>query len=314
MPRRYFHVWSAQGDRFWLSEDGAGKRQMHNSDGRAWDSPQRTVATGIPIERALVPFLGSDARVEQLETPPGSYYPRIYRPEDSPALSTKHSNARDGSVHAARVQFGRLRELLQYIEPRGANLKAYGHATRDLLVLACTEVETGWKAVLRENGYKRVDHKQKMVDARFWNCERDYVNVVKPMRLHDWEVTLMGHPHVKPIRPFAGWAPSAPPRWYKAHNAVKHDRERDFSRATLRDCIEALAGVFVMVCAQFGTWTAPRPFHPLIVHGLSNPREQSVIDTFCLTTEPPWALSEYYAPTPYAVRRVEAWKARRYWA
>ncbi len=44
----------------------------------------------------------------------------------------------------------------------------------------------------------------------------------------------------------------APLRWYNAYNAVKHDRETEFAKATLGNLIEAMGAVFVLVMAQFG--------------------------------------------------------------
>ena len=39
---------------------------------------------------------------------------------------------------------------------------------------------------------------------------------------------------------------------YAAYNEVKHDREVNFKRATLRHAIEAVAACVVMLAAQFG--------------------------------------------------------------
>ncbi len=64
------------------------------------------------------------------------------------------------------------------------------------------------------------------------------------------------YPWLDPIKPFATWGKSGKPTrdlvWYNAYNAVKHDREGKFSRATLEHVFEAVTACAIMIAAQFG--------------------------------------------------------------
>lgn len=287
----------------WIVERG-GRRKLHGEDGDPYNEPATPKSlTHHSIDQAVMNHWGPSSRVGEVTAPaPGRSYPRIYRP-GVPAVSPKHCVLRDGAVQAARVLFRRLRELLEFIEPRGKNLNAYGHETRNLLLLASNEVESAWTAVLRENKYARNGN---------WTV-KDYVKLAVPMRLPEWEVALIGHPHVPPMRPFAAWSTTHVLPWYQAYNKTKHDRESDFGRATLQNCIEALAGVFVMVSAQFGTWVNYRAGLTPLKMQLWSPEERAVIDTFRLTAEPQWPLSECYAPPPLVGRAGNDWRPARYW-
>jgi hypothetical protein len=86
------------------------------------------------------------------------------------------------------------------------------------------------------------------------------------------------------VTPFASWNvgnPTASLPWYDAYNAVKHDRERNLGRATMRHAIEAAAAVFIMTVAQFGMGHLQEqtPLHP---------------DVFRAEDMPNWPLAECY--------------------
>ena len=130
----------------------------------------------------------------------------------------------------------------------------------------------------------------------------DYVKLALPMKLGEYRVKLPWYPWLDRITPFENWLPVLKGSkqkqylpWYDAYNAVKHDRENDFSQAKLVHAFQALAGCFVMLCAQYG-WNFAR-------------REDAAADMFSqLVDAPKWEPSELYVPplgttykaTPYS--------------
>ncbi len=139
----------------------------------------------------------------------------------------------------------RLALVFRTVEPESDNLEVYGHEVRNLLIIACTEVEAQWKAILDANSYP-------------WDktCStNDYVKLPSPLKLAEYEVELPLYPEIQPLRPFSNWALSNPTRsltWYDAYNATKHDREKNFSRATMSNAINAIAACAILLIAQFG--------------------------------------------------------------
>lgn len=302
---RYYNVLPyARQQNIWIIEAG-GKRTVYGDGANnPYDAFKFQSLSDPSLAVAVRHHFGPTSTVEEVAAPkPGCFYPRIYRP-GVPLLSKSHRLHRDGSVHAARVLFRRLAQVFEYIEPRGANnLKTYGHETRNLLLLACNEAESAWTAILRENGYPK--------GKASWNVS-DYQKLAAPMRLPEWTVELVGHPHVKAITPFASWSSSPALEWYRDYNKVKHDRESEFKRATLVACVTALAGVFVMVTAQFGTWAlAGAGMRPEELQSY-NLEERAAVDTFRIVKAPAWSLGEHYAP-PYLVGRTEKqWRSTRF--
>jgi hypothetical protein len=188
----------------------------------------------------------------ELSYEPGKYFPRMARPnsinEPSPGRNPdptdefRHYRARStGQLHAFIQE---LDQICRVIHPEGDNLRTYGHATRNLLILACTEVEAHWRTILEANCYKN-----KRSDGRFDTT--DYVKLLSAMRLDEYVVNLNYYPWPPTVAPFDGWKNTSATKsipWYDAYNHVKHDREGHFNEATLKHALTAVTACFVMLC------------------------------------------------------------------
>jgi len=49
------------------------------------------------------------------------------------------------------------------------------------------------------------------------------------------------------LTPWIDWSNDHPPFWWKDHNKVKHHRHENFSKANLKNCLNAVAGLYVAV-------------------------------------------------------------------
>ena len=100
-----------------------------------------------------------------------------------------------------------------------------------------------WKGVLYANGAKG-------------ESTKDYVTLASAMKLADYKVDFSYYPWIEGMKPFEKWGSSSSTtkdlEWYFAYNQVKHDRDAHFSEATLRRTFQAVAGCFIMLCAQHG--------------------------------------------------------------
>ena len=212
----------------------------------------------------------------------GDYHRLIWRvgnPGPHETLS-EDRQAFASSVTEALVIFRKLDAILQVIEPHHRrNRRAYGHETRQLLILACTEVENALRGVLAANGYTsqrppRPGHG----DSERWNTT-DYVHLLGPLQLAAYEVELVLRGNWPRRRPFETWnsgrATESLP-WYDAYNRTKHAREEHFHLANLGHLIDAAAAVFVLVAARFG----PHSFGPT--------GRVAQTDLFRLTNAPTW--------------------------
>jgi hypothetical protein len=182
---------------------------------------------------------------------PGEFYPRIARPialaiEDvlwSPWIETDFAYVAN-SRNQLTLLVRKLETICHTVQPSTKTLDVYGHEIRNLLILAATEVEMYCRGILTVNG---------SATSRFNSNE--YVKLADPLKLLDYAVTFSDFPDLQSIRPFAGWVKSAPTEslgWYDAYNGVKHNREGEFERGTLRHAFEAVSACITLFVAQFG--------------------------------------------------------------
>jgi len=309
---RYWCAWNPKPGRVvqpepivWIEDDGAGpyrviKQQlltMSVGTGRRYlPEPLLRLATlRESVLRAGVWGLGHDPAVELCDTTAGEYYPRVARPR---CLAPEETFLREfnSSMNAARNLFAGMADVFRYVEPSTTNEKAYGHQIRQLLILACTEVEAQCKAVLRVNGYpkrKRRKSDREPTDEA-WNIS-DFAKLEPLMRLSEWSLDLAAHEWFV-FNPFDEWRYGSQLSWYSAYNQVKHDREMKFQQATLENLIEAMGAVFVLIMAQFGQWGRERTHEP---------------SPFVMGA-PGWKPSQYYVTSEFVER--DELVARQHWS
>lgn len=273
--------------------------QMDN--GEAWGPLWPYAPDGILIGYIQPGQLNTDGRtlketVEKInagctiETPrlhAGQYYPRICRVEETvlnlgqcvPRMAdSPFFNSFIGSLQQIETLFDSLSSVFRVAHPEPGNFQAYGGAIRDLIILACTEVEAQWKGILKANNHQAPD-------GRY--TTNHYIRLLPAMKLDIYRLQLVRYPGLPAFAPFEGWNSEQPTKslaWYDAYNRIKHDREGAFNDATLANSIRAVAGCVVMLAAQFGYET------------LGEYRFNSV---FNFTEIPKWDPTEwYYGPIP----------------
>jgi hypothetical protein len=207
---------------------------------------------------------------------PGERHPRMWRGRYSePGMEEKESLA--GAVTSANVLLERFRHVLRTVEPDPTNRQAFGHELRQLLILACTEVESAWKSILVGNRYSDLE------DYRY--TTNDYCKLREALKLEEWEVKLTMFSRYGAIAPFREWDPGKPTEslaWYSAYNLTKHDRETNLCRATLENLISAMAGLYIMLAAQAGPDRLARAPYDIV--------------DFQHTHLPQWGLADEYVP------------------
>jgi hypothetical protein len=212
---------------------------------------------------------------------PGQYHPRIARPinfrrRDVPGWSPGACHDVD-LIAIARSQLTvltrQLNRICQTVHPTTQTFETFGHDIRNLLILACTEVEAYWRGVLTANGVKKDRY-----------STNDYVTLLGAMKLDEYAVTFPSYPWLDALQPYKGWGSTGNPtqelRWYDSYNAVKHNREAEFERGTLRHVFEAVSACVIMMAAQFGD------------DGID--RRSEVQSFFKLSAFPGWSPSDVY--------------------
>lgn len=206
---------------------------------------------------------------------PGSYYPRIDR-ENIYFNYVDEQFLQD--VRAYQNIQASLDQLFNYIEPAIANLPAYGHKIRELLILACTEVECLMVKCLIENGYAQKDR----------YSTNDYVKCKDLLGLERFEVKLIQYPAVKSFKPFQGWQADSPTKtlvWYNAYNSVKHNRSDNITDANLEHLLDAMSAIHILLESQYGK--------SIFERWSGRTEDRSIFKT---TVRPKWPCNEVTAP------------------
>ena len=216
----------------------------------------RTMRTALSDVYQLIE---EDIDLREYEIGVGQYYPRmaIGRMQEGFNAATEYcdvwpvdTDARSMALAQYHLLHSRLEAILRVVQPNEENLNSFGHEIRDLLILACTAVEGQFKGILRANEYAFALNNRGEIRA----STNDYVKTLAPMKLDSYEFVLTIEPSAPSFTPFGNWDCGAPTEsldWYTAYNAVKHDWEAEFSRATLSHAISAVTACRALHEAQF---------------------------------------------------------------
>ncbi|MFC3110347.1 hypothetical protein ACFQAT_28930 [Undibacterium arcticum] len=235
-PTHFVHLYG-HGEGLWILSTGLVATEKKVGSLRDW------------VERVFgAEDVKSSVRPEGL-TVRGVWRPGLYYFEETAQGLGISEQEQRSAEQALRLLVERFDELLLYIEPDAHGLKAYSHKTRELLILACTELENTWKHYMRIAGVTSLGNQ--------FNTN-DYVKLLGPLFLAEYEIRLRPYSSLPTLTPFSTWNPSAPTQslaWYDAYNKTKHDRDQHFDKATLENCIAAVAANVVMFAVRFGPVT-----------------------------------------------------------
>lgn len=148
-----------------------------------------------------------------------------------------------------------IKRLFEFIEPADINLKTYSYRIHELLMRTCIEIESNFKAILRENIYSPVyksgSKSGQFRTEEFWNIN-DYIKVNKTHHLDNYFVEFpFWRGNKNRYQPFSTWQSNSSLYWYQAYNETKHDKNEKFEIANFENLITAFAGLFVLLSSQF---------------------------------------------------------------
>lgn len=182
-------------------------------------------------------------------------YYRIIRPGPHASIEEfvtdpRYAPDRTSLVRAYLNIEATLQGIFDYIEPADCNKCVFSHSLYALLLRACTEVEANFKSILVANG---------VPDSDNFNMN-DYKKVEESSKLSKYQVTFpfwrddkgnISKLHLTPFESFGEPKPTAP-TWYRSYNEVKHNRDKEFQKASLLNCMNAVAAILVLLYSQFG--------------------------------------------------------------
>ncbi len=189
--------------------------------------------------------------IEEMNLEIGNTIENIWRPslyfyddlKNGIKISEKDQRSQE---QALRILIEKLDEILLFIEPSQDGLKSYSHKVRELLILACTEVENQWRSLLQKANYSPQNGRD------FTTI--DYVKLLSKTHIAEYEIGLKNFDSFVPSKPFANWTNTSPTQslvWYDAYNKTKHDRAQNFPLSQFQFAIDAVAANIILYCTRF---------------------------------------------------------------
>lgn len=189
--------------------------------------------------------------IRQIIFAPGQCFQRLWRPGIDGLSSIQNTIAPSPAAltqaaMSLSLLVDRLVNLSRYVELHERNLGVFSHEVRELLLLACIDVETSFRSIFSLSVAGTTE------ETRLSTA--DYFRICEPFYLREFEARLRHFPSLPNFRPFLEWdaaRPTASLPWFSAYNAIKHNREGSLDQATLGACLNALAAAAILYCAQF---------------------------------------------------------------
>ena len=152
-------------------------------------------------------------------------------------MGIQHNKAKDLHWNYYLTLVKDLRTISDYVEFDQTNYDTYSVELSKLLMAASSEVDVVLKQ-LCNTLYKRKKHK---------NIE-DYHKTITSYLAGDFANETVHIPlHGLVLNPWSNWNGTTNPLWWKAYNAVKHERNNHFAQATLKNVLNAMAALFVCI-------------------------------------------------------------------
>jgi hypothetical protein len=209
----------------------------------------------------------NDFSIAKLYNKVGIHYPRVYRPYLYPESGVSREitvlekleriilnypdsqldiNLIVSNLNQLAVLIQMLDEVFRSVHPSLKNLNAFGHNIKNVLILACIEVESNLKSIYKE-------HAQ---NAKRNYSTSDYIKLKPILHLNKYSLRLPLYPDFGSVSPFKKWSEKRGATkslfWYNDYNPVKHNSETHLNRATLNAAVNAVAAVAILIQAQFG--------------------------------------------------------------
>ena len=189
-----------------------------------------------------------------------------------------------------------LRDLFEFIEPADRNLNTYSYKIQQLLIRTCIEIESNFKAILKENIYKPKNKEGKIIEEKYWKMQ-NFGIINKTHHLDEYTVRLpYWNGDENSFRPFFNWSKknNFNLKWYDAYNACKHNREENFEQASLRNLLNAITGLLVVLSSQLYTEDFSLKNESLELSTDSYYPENFAMGNFFLIEFPKWDEDEKY--------------------
>jgi hypothetical protein len=172
-------------------------------------------------------------------------------------------------------------EVFKVVAPHHNQFSVYGHAIRNNIILACTELDARMQSILVNNRVEPIGNYFDM---------KDYLKLKEPLRLGEYQLSFYRYGDLGTFSPFSTWESDEQLFWYQAYNHIKHNREKHFAEAKLFNAINAIMAYAIILIAQYGY--------------RNNLWRETIGKIIHIDKEPKWDMEDFYIKNPEGQRTV----------
>ncbi|WP_137169610.1 hypothetical protein [Marinomonas sp. FW-1] len=126
--------------------------------------------------------------------------------------------------------------LFRFVEPTESNMSTHSLELARILFSASSEVDVVAKLLCNKLAS---DRKAKNIDH--------YRQIITDLIPRFYEVTVHLPRYGLTLTPWENWGGDENPSWWKAYNKVKHERNEHFKDANLKNTLNSVAALYVML-------------------------------------------------------------------
>jgi hypothetical protein len=130
-----------------------------------------------------------------------------------------------------------LETIFKFIEPVEENMTTYSLENVRLYLSICSEIDILFKQILPKNP-KNIDEYQARIIEKYG--DKFYNQKVK---IEKYDIIAKS--------PWVNFKDNKNPDWWTSYNKIKHNRLVKFNEATLKNIINAISGLYILVCFYF---------------------------------------------------------------
>lgn len=203
-------------------------------------------------------------RLKRLKLDYGQCYHSVYRPILAECIFTDYFSSRQNEsipteiykdlpiisrqeysnqLRQLEIILDDIAEVFKVVAPHRNQFSVYGHAIRNIIILACTGLDARMQSILVNNGVRSIGRHFEMLD---------YYKLKDALRLDEYELSFYRYGDLGTFSPFSTWKSDEQLKWYKAYNHIKHNREKHFAEAKLFNAINAIMAYAIILIAQYG--------------------------------------------------------------
>jgi len=131
---------------------------------------------------------------------------------------------------------GDVETLARYVEFTKDNFGTYSIEMARLLLSASSEVDVVAKLLC-----KKINNESKAENIN------DYKEILDPAYPDLKNIEILLRKYGLTFTPWSNWQENKNPLWWTKYNAVKHERDKNFEAANLKNTLNCVAGLYVIL-------------------------------------------------------------------